>query len=407
MLISTPLHAKNVIFWLSVDGFKPSYLDHSNTPHLRKMISHSVYTRKLAPIFPSITFPSHSSQATGVKVKEHGIPFNTFYDSATGKTESYPNESSLLQAEPIWQTTKRGGLRSAVLNWPLSFKQEGEFKSDIFNPTYENELSDEERIDRSMEIWQKELDAGRELDLIMAYIVGPDSVGHQFGPQDEKVFKVVENVDLLIGKLQAKIRQIADSRKKRDDKYFLLITTDHGMTAVKTAVNLTLLSNLSSEPRVKLITGGNVGHVFLDKIPEGERSSLIKRLMTEYKKYPYVTAYEKNKMPAEWNYGHSTRVGDLVVILDGGYAFVNNVPKVSVPIGEIGGPLGMHGYHPRMVSDMYGLMVMWQYPEIPQAKELKSPIDSLQLHPTVAFLLGISPSAKAIEKPIKEVTNLN
>ena len=124
--------AENVVFWLSIDGLKPSYLEKANAPKLKKMMEHSLYTKQLRPVFPSITFPSHCSLATGVTVKEHGIPSNSFYDVTTGKLESYPGDAHFLQAEPIWQTAKRQGLRTAVLNWPLSHRQTGENKSDFF-----------------------------------------------------------------------------------------------------------------------------------------------------------------------------------------------------------------------------------------------------------------------------------
>lgn len=395
--------SKNVIFWLSVDGFSPSYLEKAKTPRLHELMKNSIYTKKLTPIFPSITFPSHCSQATGVRVKGHGIPLNTFYDTATGKVESYPSDSSLLTAEPIWQTAKRAGLRSAVFNWPLSFKQTGKYQSDYYNEAYENELTDEERVNRALAIWDKDRSEGKKLNLIMAYIVGPDSIGHKLGPNHEKVFAVVENVDQLVGKILDKIKEVAAAEKDKETHYYFLLTTDHGMTEVKTGVSFNFLTGVPADSMIRLLPGGGIGHVFLDQLPKKERGKVISSLKREVKKHDFAKIYTKKEMPKEWHYDHPTRVGDLVVVLDPGYAFVNNASKVAVPINEVNGPLGMHGYDPHLNPDMFGVMVLWRYPENSGLNEITSPLDSLRLHATVARLLGISPSSHTHEKPINEL----
>lgn len=397
---------KNVVFWLSIDGFNPSYLEKARTPRLDSIMKRSVYTTKLVPIFPSITFPGHCSQATGVRVKEHGIPLNTFYDTATAQMESYPADSSLLQAEPLWQTVKRGGLRSAVFDWPLSYKQTGKFKSDYFYDSYESSLSDEQRVERALAVWEKDRSAGQTLNLIMAYIEGPDSVGHKLGPKSTKVFEVVESVDLLVGKIQDKIKEIASADTDKGTRYFLLLTTDHGMTEVKVGVNFNLLTNVSLDSKIKLLPGGGIGHIFLSGVSPKEHVLMARKLMAEVSKHSFAKIYTRRELPEKWQYDHPTRVGDLVVVLEPGYAFVNNANRVSVPISEAGGPMGMHGYDPEVSPDMYGIMVLWRYPEVGTPVEINSPVSSLVLHSTVARLLGVPSSSQTHEKPLKELKHI-
>lgn len=396
-VLSTDLWARRrVLLWLSIDGMRPDYVDRANTPNLRYFMNHGVYSRKLAPNFPSITFPSHCTEATGTLVQEHGIPLNGFYDSATKASYKYPDEAKLLTAEPFWQTVKRQGKRSAVLNWPLSFKAEGPNKPDYELPAYQKELSDAERIRGALELWQKDLDAGKDLDLLMFYIVGPDSVGHRYGPEDKRVLEVVEEVDKLLGEVRAKIMALSSEPRHKDTEFFLFLTTDHGMATVKTSVELEKLSALPGDSKVRLLATGPIGQVYVDEVPPKDRPQVLSTLMKTYRKIPYAHAYLKKDLPKHWGFAHPSRVGDIVITLDPGYSFVS-------PGGFR--PAGMHGYEPKVSAEMHGLLVLYRYPEIKKAREIPGPVDTLSLHPSMARLLGISPSPKAKGKPVKQLTD--
>jgi predicted AlkP superfamily pyrophosphatase or phosphodiesterase len=395
---------KNVVFWLSIDGFRADYIERTNTPNFDSLIQKSYFSKQLTPIFPSITFPSHASQATGVKVAEHGIASNAFYDSTLGAVFSYPSDSGLLQAEPIWQTVKRGGLRSAVVDWPLSYKQTGPFKADYFHDEYEGSLSDEERLERALKVWENGVPGSKEnYDLVMAYIVGTDSAGHSYGPYDSRVLTIVEKLDVLIGKLRTRIIDIAQRKYGNNANIYLMITTDHGMIEVKHGVNIRLLANVAQSSGVRTITGGNVGHVFLDRVAPKERDKVIQAVRDQVKQYPFVTFYTKEELPSKWNFAHKTRVGDIVLILDTGYTFTGSATRPVVPISELGGPLGMHGYDPRIEANMQGFFMLYRYPEYPRGRTLRFAPHSLELHPTVAKILGVKPAAAAKEKPVRGI----
>src|SRR5439155_14532233 len=91
---------QTVVVWISIDGFRGDYVDRVETPTFHRLMREGVYSHELIPITPSITFPSHVSEATGVRVAQHGIPNNVFYDTITRQTYKFPNEAAMLQAEP-------------------------------------------------------------------------------------------------------------------------------------------------------------------------------------------------------------------------------------------------------------------------------------------------------------------
>src|SRR5262249_45368138 len=117
----SPPAGKATILWISIDGCRGDYVDRGQSPFLNTLMEHGAYTKQLTPMFPSLTFPSHTTEATGVPPGVHGIVSNKFYDTATGKKFDLPNmPANELQAETIWQTATRQGVRTAVWDWPLS-----------------------------------------------------------------------------------------------------------------------------------------------------------------------------------------------------------------------------------------------------------------------------------------------
>jgi hypothetical protein len=394
-LFSLPLYGKTTVFWLSVDGLSPAYIEKARLPRLKALLQTSIYGSALMPVFPSITFPSHCSEATGVKVEEHGITVNNFYDSNTKILHQYPGEASLLQAEPIWQTVKRGGKRSAVENWPLSFNQTGPHAADYFLSKFDKDLSDEQRIDKILGIWGEDLKQGKNFDLIMAYIVGPDSIGHREGPDSPGVLKHLEKVDVLLGKIQDKIKAVAESVQGKGRQFIFLLTTDHGMLKVDKGVNLELLSALPAASKVRLLPGGPIAHVFLDDVLANERVGVLAKLKERYSGFPFVKVFDWDNLPQEWGYKEKHRVGDLVLVLDKGLTFVQGTNELITPMLGNVGPLGMHGYDAREVPEMRGFFMFWKYPQWKKSLNVKRQVDSLELHPTVAHLLEVAPSPQA------------
>src|SRR5437764_5993639 len=78
-----PFPGRTVVVWISMDGVRPDYLDRAATPLFHRLIGEGWYSKQLITIVPSLTFPSHVSEATGVPAAVHGIPANDFYDTAT------------------------------------------------------------------------------------------------------------------------------------------------------------------------------------------------------------------------------------------------------------------------------------------------------------------------------------
>jgi predicted AlkP superfamily pyrophosphatase or phosphodiesterase len=393
---AAPTASRDVVLWLSIDGFRSDYLERADTPNLHRLMKQGVYSLELAPNFPAITFPSHISQATGVGVAKHGIPSNTFYDAAADFTHRYPWYGRLLEAEPIWLTSSRQGVRTAALDWPLSHSQRGKVTAAYFETRFDGSKSDRERLERIIEVWDKD-DASEPLRLIMGYIVGTDTVGHERGPDSRQVLDVAHDVDALLGPFLASAVKTFEKHRRGDEQLYIVLTTDHGMSPVHTLVHLGHLAGVEKKDGITLSTGGNVGDIHFGKdIPE--RDKAIAAAIADVATQSYAKAYKREDLPKEWDLAHPTRVGDVVVVLDRGYTFTRGPKGVSMPVTEKG-PLGMHGYDPKSNAEMLGPMIVWRYPKKLPPKKL-GPVSALQLHPTVAKLLGIQPSDVAKGEPV-------
>lgn len=389
--------SRDVVLWVSLDGFRSDYLERAEVPHLKRLMKQGVYSLELEPIFPSITFPSHISQATGVRVAKHGIPSNVFYDSAADFTHRYPWYGRLLEAEPIWLTTSRQGVRTASLDWPLSHSQRGKVTAAYFEDRFDTSKSDRQRLDRIIEVWDKDAEA-EPLRLIMGYVVGTDTVGHERGPDAREVLETAHELDALLGAFIDQAVKTFEKHRRGDEQLYVLLTTDHGMSNVRTVVHLGNLAAVEGKDGIHLSTGGNVGDIFF-AADMPERATAIDQAMKEASQHKFAKVYRREELPKQWDLAHPTRVGDVVIVLDNGHTFTRQPKGVSMPVNEKG-PLGMHGYDPQQNADMLGPMIVWRYPK-PLTPRKLGRVHALQLHPTVTNLLGVKPSELAKEKPIE------
>ncbi len=389
----------SVVYWISIDGLRSDYLERADTPFFDFLLAEGAYSLEHEVVFPSTTFPSHVSQATGVRPGEHGITANSFHDLETGREYHFPSDSSLLEAEPIWNTAVRQGLRVASLDWVLSHAQTGPYSADYFDPEYQRGLSNEERLRRLLDILLTD-EHSEPLRLLMGYTVGPDSPGHRFGPDSDEVVSAVEEIDAILGRHYEELVEFWNENMAPDDELYFTVTSDHGMSEVHTLVHPDHLTGLSDREDVRLITSANIAHVYLDsELSPGQRDELVEETLDRLAEFGFVRAYTRESLPAEWGYDHPSRTGDLLIVLESGYTFSRRPHGIRMAPEEGTGPFGMHGYDPVQDPDMNTVALFHRYPISFGGTDL-GPVHSLQLHPTVARLLGITPAETAQSRPI-------
>src|SRR5687768_8973601 len=112
------------VILVSLDGFRPDYLDRGVTPVLSGLAADGV-RGAMRPSFPSKTFPNHYALVTGLRPDRNGIVENNMEDPAIpGVTFKMSNRDAVKDrrwwdpGEPIWVTAERAGLVTAPVFWP-------------------------------------------------------------------------------------------------------------------------------------------------------------------------------------------------------------------------------------------------------------------------------------------------
>jgi len=398
---TTQSAAGATVVWISIDGFRGDYLKRINPPALTRLAHEGASTFRERPIFPSLTFPNHVAQVTGTTVDGHGIPTNDFFDTATQKSYSFPDDGSLIRAEPIWITAKRQGLRVAVIDWPMSHAQTGEFKSDFFEQHFDTKETDAQRLDHVADVLDSD-HAAVPLRLVLTYISHVDSTGHKFGPDSPEIDKAVMDADATVDKFVQRVTQWFDkshdaahgaahgAAHDADDELYILLTTDHGMQKIHTNVNLDRLLGVDLVAGIKSLTSGPVANIYLGDLPDDQKTDRADKIIARLKTNDFLHVWKSSDMPPELHYSDPTRVGDVVVLLKPGYHWVSQRNAATMPAP----PGATHGYDPAECPNMYGFAIAWRYRHPLTAHDL-GPIDNTQWHATVAHLLGIDPSAQS------------
>lgn len=113
--------AKYVVL-VTIDGFRPEfYLDSTYAmPTVRELMKNGVAAQGLNPVFPSVTYPDHTTMITGVTPAKHGIYYNTPFE-AEGATGKWYWNYKLIKAPTLWDAMHKAGKKTACVRWPVTF----------------------------------------------------------------------------------------------------------------------------------------------------------------------------------------------------------------------------------------------------------------------------------------------
>ncbi|PAP76678.1 ectonucleotide pyrophosphatase/phosphodiesterase [Rubrivirga marina] len=359
---------------VSIDGYRWDYLDRATVdqPTLR-FIAEGVRAERLAPEFPTKTFPNHYSLVTGLYPSQHGIVGNTMRDPerlVDGEPArfSLSNREAIVDGrwwggEPIWATAENQGLTAATVFWPGSEAEIGGVRPTHWLP-YDGDLAYADRIDQALE-W---LDDGS--DLVTLYFEAVDTAGHRFGPEADETNEAIEQVDAALARLVDGLRQ-----RGRLEATDLVIVSDHGMAAVSPE-RVVLLDDAIDLDAVDVDWGEPVG-IWPE---EGQDPKAIAEAISAL---PHLTAYPKPDVPERLHYSDNARIPPVVVLADEGWTASSRAYVERNPDRPSG---GTHGYDNR-VESMHGLFLA-RGPSF-RSGLVTGPIRTVDVYDIVAEALGL------------------
>lgn len=256
-------HAKYVIL-ISIDGFRPDfYLDKSwPAPNMQHLKENGVHATGVRGIFPTITYPSHTTLITGVMPARHGICYNTPFEPA-GASGRWNSESKLIKAETLWDAVGKAGMISASVSWPVSVGAPVNYNIpetfSLSNPADRRAPTSEqstpkglfEEVQRyatgelqSTDMNLRYLGMNETLSRMAAYLIGrykpnlltvhlpcTDEVQHRVGREGLEVATAVAAADHGIGTILEAIEKAGIS-----DSTAVIVTGDHGFVDIHTSL---------------------------------------------------------------------------------------------------------------------------------------------------------------------------
>ncbi len=113
------------VMLISVDGLMPeTYLNPDahglKVPTLREIVRQGAYSEGVLGVFPTVTFPSHTSMVTGVNPGTHGIITNGPWDPLGQLPGAWRWYAEDIRVPTLWEVARAKGLTTAIAFWPVT-----------------------------------------------------------------------------------------------------------------------------------------------------------------------------------------------------------------------------------------------------------------------------------------------
>lgn len=356
---------------ISIDGFRPDYLDRGVTPVLSALAAGGAQA-EMRPSFPSKTFPNHYTLVTGLRPDRHGVVENNMEDPAIpGVTFKMANREAVRdrrwwdQGEPIWVAAERAGVTTAPMFWP---GVEAEVRG--VRPTwwlaYDEPMPMEARVDWLL----ARLDEpGRRPGFLTLYFHHIDVAGHDYGPESSELNAMLPQVDAAVGRLVAGL-------KARGLAANLIVVADHGMAPLSLDRRI-FLDDLLPADAYRALSAGAILTLYPTAGREGEVAAAL------LKPHPHMQCWRKAEIPARFHYGRNARVAPFFCLPRTGWVVTTRGYKPKKP--ERGG----HGYDP--YSPEMAAIFIANGPAFRRGVRLPT-FDNVSVYPLLARLLGVRPS---------------
>jgi hypothetical protein len=110
---------------VSIDGLMPdTYLAPDQhqlaVPTLRMIAQRGARARWAEPVLPTVTYPNHTTIATGAEPSRHGIVSNRAYDPLEKNQSGWRWYSEDIKVSTLWQAVEESGKSAALMQWPVS-----------------------------------------------------------------------------------------------------------------------------------------------------------------------------------------------------------------------------------------------------------------------------------------------
>ncbi len=282
------------------------------------------------------------------------------------------------EAEPIWVTAEKAGVRTATMFWPGSNVPWGGTKASSWpyaitggtRPSdwaqFNQAISGAQRVNMVLDVLRRPADIRPTFVTLYFDIV--DTAGHIYGPDAPETTKALADVDGHIGDLVAGLKAMGQPAN-------LVIVADHGMAA-SSSERVVALDKVADSANYRVVESGP--YATLAAVP-GREKALEAALL---KPHAHMQCWRKGDIPARFHYGTHQRIPPYLCLGETGWEIQPTAPTKSVSGGS-------HGWDDR-APEMQALFIANGPAFAPGAKPAPD-FANVDVYPLLARLLGIAP----------------
>jgi predicted AlkP superfamily pyrophosphatase or phosphodiesterase len=270
---------------ISVDGMGASLYQllaaKVRIPNLARLRREGSHAEGVLGVYPTVTYPSHTTIVTGKMPAEHGIYSNLSSRQAGKNPEDWFWFTKAIKTPTLWDEANAHRLSSGAVFWPATAGAPIHWdipeiwdpqKPLQVDPVYVAKYATPGLLfEALLEIGPPK--AGQEFDvtrahlatfilkkykpdLLLVHLCDLDGVEHQFGPNSPEAAATLEKIDGHIGELLA-----ADEAARLADSTDVFVVSDHGFLPVGAEIRPNLLlvkAGLLAVDEKGNLTGGRI-----------------------------------------------------------------------------------------------------------------------------------------------------
>jgi arylsulfatase A-like enzyme len=251
---------------ISIDGLDARYLQRCeeyglSIPTLRRLMGQGATSLEVTAVYPSVTYPVHTTIATGALPARHGIMGNELFippgSPQCGEWHWFARD---IKAETLWDAARRSGLSTGIVSWPVAGGAGDYNVPEIKN--LDGSLRDtlalmianerprgliEEAASRDPALYaQANADEHDDMrtrfaeyiitekrpHLMLVHLFDLDHFQHDYGPFTAEAFSLLEKLDGYVARLIA-----ATERARTFSETAVFIVSDHGFMPISKLVH--------------------------------------------------------------------------------------------------------------------------------------------------------------------------
>ena len=423
------------VILISVDGMPPDYYTAAEklglrVPTLKMMKQNGAHAEGVEGVYPTVTYPQHTTMVTGVRPAAHGIVQNRIFEAPNvPQTRYWYWYADALKTETLWTVAKKAGLTTAAVGWPVTVGAAIDYNvPEIYEPgetpatwnwtakhstpgLLEKALGPDLMKDRSVD---ERLTSVSEFiiktyrpHLLLLHLIELDGVHHRNGPRTPIALETAEREDGYIRRIIEATRQAGIFEKTT-----FFIVSDHGFASIEKRFSPNVA--LAKEGLITLDAAGKATAWKAAAWPAGGSCAIVLKDAndkdTEAKVNALFAKWAKQANPpikqivtrAELRKLQAVPQAALMLEAAPGYSFDETLTGAEVrDSGET--YKGTHGYLPTDLRMRASMLIYG--PGVRSGAKL-SLARMIDLAPSIAGLLKLNlPQPEG--KPLKELLNSN